>query len=85
MTKRRTARDMAKARPAEELQIACLELDFSWSEEEVLFTVNYIRAGRSLTEIARKLNREVDEVEILTIHLRRQRRIPRDAIINRCD
>lgn len=55
--------------------IACFDLDFSWNEKQVERVIAYWRSGYHIAEIAKKVDRIIDEVAILIIDLARTGKI----------
>ena len=55
--------------------IACFDLDFSWKEKQVKRVTAYWNSGYHIAEIAKKVNRIIDEVTILIIDLSRKGKI----------
>ena len=55
--------------------IACFDLDFSWSEKQVKRVIAYWNSGYHIAEIAKKVDRIIDEVAILIIDLVRKEKI----------
>lgn len=57
------------------MHIACEDLNFMWSLQEVNDFREMWKEGLCIVDIAEKLGREVDEVGILVIDQKRQRKI----------
>ena len=55
--------------------IACEDLEFGWSQEDVEQVIEWWNEGVSYDEMARRLDRDGDEVAILLIDLVRKGRI----------
>jgi len=55
--------------------IALMDLDFSWKEEQVKRVIAYWNTGYHIAEIAKKVDRIIDEVAILLIDLARKEKI----------
>ena len=55
--------------------IACFDLDFSWNEKQVKRVIAYWKSGYHIAEIAKKVDRIIDEVAILIIDLARKEEI----------
>lgn len=55
--------------------IACFDLDFSWSEKQVKRVIAYWNSGYHIAEIAKKVDRIIDEVALLIIDLARKEKI----------
>lgn len=49
------------------IYIACEDMDFTWDEKEVLEVDEMWKLGASLWQIAKQVNRDLDEVVILLI------------------
>lgn len=69
------AAELAKLRPQERLYVACMDMDFSWTDVEVQRVTAWWRNGLPLPEMADRLDRDCDEVAILVMDLRRRGRI----------
>jgi hypothetical protein len=67
--------DKWKLRPEAELVIALDDLDFSWYPKEITFVQQTWKQGLHIAEIAKKLDRDQDEVAALIMHLARRGKI----------
>lgn len=72
---RRAKIDRTKYRPNERLYIALEDLDFAWFSYEVENVKELWRQGKSVFQISKVLERDVDEVTILIMSLARDRNI----------
>lgn len=68
------ARKYDKRTPKEQLYIACEELDFSWYKNEIDTVRKAWEEGLPLWEIADKLHRTQEEVLILLLDLKIEKR-----------
>ena len=59
------------------MHIACEELNFMWTKNEVRKTRRMLNDGYKISDMAEELKRDIDEVAILIIDLGRGRRIER--------
>lgn len=75
--KRRQKRDDKKVRPKSELYIALTDIDFSFYEEEIEEVIDSWEDGEHISDIAEKLDREVDEIAVLIIDLGRKGKLER--------
>ncbi|MNH86343.1 hypothetical protein D3C73_387980 [compost metagenome] len=66
--------ELVSKRKNRDVYIACEELDFTWSREEVKRFDKYMKDGMTLEEISGLLERHLDEVRILHIDWCRRRR-----------
>lgn len=55
--------------------IALIDLDFTWTKKQVKRVIAYWKSGYHIAEIARKVDRIIDEVAILIIDLARKEKI----------
>ncbi len=67
--------DIRKIRPQEELYIACADWDFSWTKAEIQEVIQDWGQGVHISDIAKRIHRDADEVAILIMDLVRQKRI----------
>jgi hypothetical protein len=67
--------DIRKIRPQEELYIACADWDFSWTKAEIQEVIQGWGQGVHISDIAKRIHRDADEVAILIMDLIRQKRI----------
>lgn len=73
------AQDLKYGRPSEPLYIACLEMNFDWLQSEVKYAIREWNKGLPVREtienVAKKFERDPDEVMLLFISLAREKKI----------
>ena len=67
--------DIRKMRAQEELYIAYADRDFSWTKAEMQEVIQGWEQGVHISDIAKRIHRDADEVAILIMDLVRQKRI----------
>jgi len=69
------AKDRLKTAQLAKTIIILEDIDFTWTAEQIALFREMWQAGVSLSDMAEKFDRDVDEVVLLAMHEARQKRI----------